>query len=183
MIETERLILRRFTGEDWEDLYGYLSDPEVVFYEPYPPFSMEECKKEALRRAGDEGFWAVCIKETKKLIGNITLMKADFDTFELGYVFHSEYQGKGYATESAVALVTYAFQQLNAHRVIALCNPENEKSWRLLERLNMRREGHLIKNIYFKKNEFGQPIWQDTYMYAVLDSEWALLQKEEPIKT
>jgi len=53
-----------------------------------------------------------------------------------------------------------------------MCNPLNEPSWRLLERLGMRREGHLIKNIYFKKDECGNPIWADTLEYAVLASEW-----------
>ena len=52
-----------------------------------------------------------------------------------------------------------------------MCNPVNTTSWRLLERLGMRREGHLIQNIYFKKDENGEPIWSDTFEYAILKNE------------
>ena len=52
------------------------------------------------------------------------------------------------------------------------CNPLNEHSWKLLEGLNMRREGTLIKNIYFKKDINGKPLWADTYEYGILKSEW-----------
>jgi len=53
-----------------------------------------------------------------------------------------------------------------------MCNPENERSWRLLERLGMRREGNLRKNIFFFRNEQGEPLWQDTYEYGLLREEW-----------
>lgn len=68
--------------------------------------------------------------------------------------------------------MNYAFKEWKVRRIIATCNPKNEPSWRLLERLNMRREGHLRKNIYFKANNNNEPIWQDTYEYAILASEW-----------
>ncbi len=172
MIETQRLIVRRFTSEDWKDLHEYLSDPKVVFYEPYEVFTENECKTEAIRRSNDDTFWAVCLKENKKLIGNIYLSMQEFDTWELGYVFNFSYQGKGYAIESARAVVDYAIKQCAVRRITAKCNPDNEKSWRLLERLNMRREGHLKQNVYFKTDGNNHPIWQDTYEYALLSSEW-----------
>jgi [ribosomal protein S5]-alanine N-acetyltransferase len=177
MIETQRLEVRRFTSDDWKDLYEYLSDPKVVFYEPYEVFKEDECKSEAIRRSKDDAFWAVCLKENKKLIGNIYLSKQDFDTWELGYVFNYNYQGNGYASESARAVVNYAIKQFKARRIIAMCNPDNEKSWRLLERLNMRREGYLKKNIYFKTDDNNRPIWQDTYEYGILSSEWINFSK------
>lgn len=174
MIETHRLTIRRFLPEDWKDLYAYLSDPRVVLYEPYGVFTAEECKSEAVRRSNNDAFWAVCLKEDKKLIGNIYLSMQGFDTWELGYVFNSSYQGKGYATESTKAVVDYAIRECAARRVIAKCNPDNDKSWKLLERLNMRREGHLKQNIYFKTDHNNHPIWQDTYEYALLSSEWKM---------
>ena len=63
----------------------------------------------------------------------------------------SRYQGNGYATEAARALVNDAFTNNNAHRVIARCNVLNTASWKLLERLGMRREGHLLQNVWFKR--------------------------------
>jgi len=171
-METERLILRRFTPNDWQDLYEYLSQEETVKYEPYDVFAEEAAKREAVRRSGDENFWAVCLKDSGKLIGNIYLAKQEFETWELGYVFNVDYQGMGYATEAARAIVDDAFRNHEAHRVAAMCNPLNEASWKLLERLGMRREGHLRQNIWFKKNKAGDPIWQDTYEYGILAGEW-----------
>ncbi|WP_310602897.1 GNAT family N-acetyltransferase [Anaerosporobacter sp.] len=171
-MESERLIMRRFTPEDWKDLYDYLSQDEVVRYEPYDVYSEEECKQEAINRSTDEAFWAVCLKETNKLIGNIYLAKQDFDTWELGYVFNPEYQGNGYATEAAAFLIDDILKNNNARRVIAMCNPHNQSSWKLLERLGLRREGHLIQNIYFKKDKEDNPIWSDTYEYGILAQEW-----------
>lgn len=172
-ILTERLIIRRFTENDWEGLYEYLSDEDVVRYEPYMPYTKEEAKQETINRSQNNDFWAVCLKDGK-LIGNIYFSKGEFDTGEIGYVFNKAYQGLGYATESAKVIVDYAFNELNIRRIIAVCNPLNESSWKLLERLKMRREGTLIQNIYFKKDSNGCPIWSDTYEYAILKSEWAL---------
>lgn len=86
--------------------------------------------------------------------------------------FTPKYYGKGYATESCRAIIDYGFRELKVRRVVAMCNPDNISSWKLLERLKMRREGHHLKNIYFKEDENGKPIWNDTYEYAVLADEW-----------
>lgn len=176
-METERLIIRRFNPNDWQDLYEYLSQAEVVKYEPYEIFTEDGSKAEVIKRSNNADFWAVCLKESGKLIGNIYLSKHDFDTWELGYVFNKNYQGYGYATEASKALLDDIFTNQNAYRVIAMCNPLNNASWKLLERLGLRREGHLIKNIYFKKDADNQPIWSDTYEYAILSSEWQELNK------
>ncbi len=160
-LETERLILRKFSGEDWKDLYEYLSQEKVVKYEPYDVFSEEKCKQEAIHRAEQDFFWAVCLKENGKLIGNIYFHQQEpnqFLTWEIGYVFNPSFYKKGYATESCKKILSYGFEQLQARRIIAMCNPINTPSWKLLERLNMRREGHLLKNIYFKLDEHGKPI-------------------------
>ena len=171
-METERLIIRRFRPDDWEDLHEYLSQEEVVKFEPYDVFTEEASQQEAIDRSGNDDFWAVCLKDTNKLIGNIYFAKQDFDTWELGYVFNLRYQGKGYATEASRALVNDAFMNKKAHRVIARCNVLNTASWKLLERLGMRREGHLIQNVWFKRDRNGQPIWADSFEYGILKAEW-----------
>lgn len=171
-METQRLLIRKFRPDDWQDLYEYLSQEEVVKYEPYEIYTEEASKQESINRSGNDSFWAVCLKDSEKLIGNIYLSKQDFDTWELGYVFNVHFQGKGYATEAAWALLDDAFRRRNARRVVAMCNPLNEQSWKLLERLGMRREGHLLQNIYFKQDKNDQPIWTDTFEYGILASEW-----------
>ena len=171
-METNRLIIRPFAVEDAEDLYAYLSREKVVRYEPYPPFTREQAAEEAVRRASDANFYAVVLRETGRVIGNLYFAPGDFDTWELGYVFHDAYWGRGYATEACRVLLMEAFAKENVHRVIAMCNPENTASWRLMERLGMRRESHLRKNIWFRRDENDQPVWQDTYEYAILWEEW-----------
>jgi len=175
-IVSDRLIIRRFTENDWQDLYEYLSDEEVVRFEPYDTYSEEQAKEEVINRARNEIFYAVTLKDSGKVIGNLTFIKGDFDTYELGYVFNRKYHGKGYATEGAKTLIEYGFSSLGARRIIAMCSSMNKPSWKLLERLNMRREGVLLQNAYFKVDSDGQPIWFDTYEYEILKSEWHKLK-------
>lgn len=177
-METERLNIRRFAPEDGEDLYEYLSIPEVVAFEPYDVFSKEACIREVLRRY-EEGkygsFWAVCLKQNQKMIGHIYFNQdgpEQFMTWEIGYVFNPAYSGQGYATESARRIMQYGFAELQAHRITAGVDVANTASWRLLERLGMRREAHMLQAVTFKVTEDGNPIWKDSYHYAMLSSEW-----------
>lgn len=169
-LETERLVIRYFKEEDAQDLYEYLSKEEVVRYEPYDAFTYEQAAEEAKRRADDKNFYAVALK-SGKVIGNLYFAEGDFDTWEIGYVFNSEYWGQGYATEAAKGLLDEAFTNWKVRRVIAMCNPVNTSSWKLMERLGLKREGHLRKNIFFFKDENGEPIWQDTYEYGLLKED------------
>lgn len=171
-METARLKIRSFLPDDGQDLFEYLSQPEVVKYEPYRAFTKEQAKQEAINRSNKSDFFAICLKDTGKLIGNVYLSKQEFETWELGYVFNLNYQGKGYATEAVTALIDSLFAGNKAQRIVAFCDPLNTASWKLLERLNMRREGHLIKNIWFFKDENDEPIWKDSYEYAILKEEW-----------
>ena len=106
------------------------------------------------------------------MIGNIYLSEQAFNTWELGYVLNSNYHGKGYATEAAIALVENLFVEDKAWRIVAMCDPLNTASWKLLERLHMRREGHLLKNVWFFKDENDVPLWKDTDEYAILKEAW-----------
>ena len=68
----------------------------------------------------------------------------------------------------ADAAIQAAFAS-GAHRIYAECDPENEASWRLLESLGFAREAHFRKNVYFKKDSSGNPIWKDTFVYSLLN--------------
>ncbi len=171
---TERLIIRKFSENDGEDLYEYFSNPNVLEFEPYKVFTKDEAYREAKRRAEDEKFLAVCLRNGK-LIGNLYFSKGEFETWEVGYVFNEKYWGYGYASESLLALMKYAFSSLNVRRIIAQCDPKNIHSWKLLERVGMRREGELLQNIFFFTDDKGNPIWKDTYEYGILKSEYVKL--------
>jgi [ribosomal protein S5]-alanine N-acetyltransferase len=170
-LTTDRLLLRAFRPEDAEDLYEYLSDEQVVRFEPYGLFTRAMCAREALARSLDDAFIAVCLKDTGKLIGNLYFETLSGGTCELGFVFSRAFQNRGYAAESAGELMRFAFTALGVLRIIARCNPQNERSWRLMERLGMRREKHLRQNVAFKTDDMGFPLWQDTFEYAILASE------------
>lgn len=170
ILKTGRLILRPFRESDEEDLFAYLSDPEVVKFEPYAPMTREQVRENLAWRMSTEEMIAVELRETGKLIGNVYLGRREFDSLEHGYVFHAGFWGKGYARESCEALTERAFRQ-GIHRIYAECDPENENSWHLLEKLGFRREGHLRKNVYFRKDAQGKPIWKDTYVYGKVEGE------------
>ena len=77
IVETERLILRKFKKEDAQDLFEYLSDKEVVKYEPYKPLTFDETKENLEWRIGTNEMIAVELKSIHKMIGNIYLGKRD----------------------------------------------------------------------------------------------------------
>jgi len=171
VIETERLIIRRFKENDWKDLMEYLSDEEVIRYSPYTIYTEEMAKSEVVERANKDDILAVCIKKTNKVIGELIYENGEFDAKEIGFFFNTQYQGKRYAFESASALINRAFNELKIRRITARCDALNLKSQRLLERLSMRREGTLKKHIYFKYDASGNPIWADTCLYGILNEE------------
>lgn len=174
-ITTPRLELRRFVPGDGPGLHAYLSRPEAVAFEPYPVQSAAECEVEARRRSADPDFWAVCLAASGELLGNLYFhpeQPAEWGTYELGYVFHPDHWGRGYASEAVTGLLAVAFDEWGVRRVTAHCNPANTASWRLLERVGLRREGHLRSAASFATDEAGRPVWHDAYLYAVLASEW-----------
>ena len=172
-LTTSRLILRPFEGDDWRELHAYLSDPEVVRFEPYDTFTEDQSRAEVRSRAKDDAFVAVCLADTGRVIGNLYLRKRRAGNYELGIVFNRAYWHQAYATEAATAALTYLFDQGEAHRIYAECNPDNRACERLLKRLHMRREGRLRLNESFRCDPAsGEPLWQDTLVYAILRDEW-----------
>ena len=86
---------------------------------------------------------------------------------EIGYVFDPAYVGQDYATEAVREELRSCFEDIGVRRVIAQCFADNEPSWRLMERLGMRREQHTKKDSLHRNGE-----WLDGMMYALLAEEW-----------
>ena len=168
--ETERLILRRFVERDLLDLFEYLSDGEVVKYEPYKPMTIKETKDNLKWRISTNEMVAVELKKNHKLIGNVFLGKRECETVEIGFVFNKKYGKKGYATESCLKLIKLAFEN-GIHRIYAECDPENQDSLRLLEKIGFIREAYIKKDKYFWKDEHNNPIWKDTLIYSKLNED------------
>lgn len=167
-IETDYLIIRNFELKDEKDLREYMLQRIDAEFEGYSDFKKEKSKEEIKFRAESDEFFAIELKETHKVIGNIYLGKREFNNRELGYVLNENYQNKGYGTQASKAIVEYAFEQ-GVHRVYAECAPQNIASWKVMEKIGLKREAYFRKNVYFHLDLEGNPIYWDTYVYAALN--------------
>jgi ribosomal-protein-alanine N-acetyltransferase len=164
-----RLRVRQLEPGDWAAVHAYASDPAVMAYIPEGTMSEQQARAFAAENAGEEArAFAVVLASSGELIGHM-FFHPWFGprTFEIGWVLHPRHHGHGYATEAARALLRYGFEELALHRVIATCQPENAPSWRVMEKLAMRREAHFRKCMHR-----GGTTWWDEYFYAVLEEEW-----------
>lgn len=89
---------------------------------------------------------------------------------ELGWVLHPDHAGHGYATEAVRELIRLCFEDLGLRRVTANCFAANEASWRLMERVGMRREIYTVRESLHRSGE-----WLDGMGYALLADEWRRL--------
>jgi RimJ/RimL family protein N-acetyltransferase len=173
-IPTERLILRNFRSGDWKELHAYLSLPETYRFEPGSPISEDEARLMAAERSRGDTFIAVESSPEGKLLGHLYFNltePAKFRTWELGYIFNPLYQGRGYCTEACRAIISHAFSALDAHRIVAFCDPLNPASWKVLERLGMRREGEFKQKAFFRSDASGAPLWHDCWAYGILEGD------------
>lgn len=173
-IVTQRLVIRRFAQDDLSDVLSFVSQASVAkvtspripateegvrkyieLQNSYPPFEDEQVCELAIER-----------KEDGKVIGFVGLIRQDPGQAEVGWVLAEEYRGQGYVTEAARALMDYGFSSLDLHRIHADTNTDNSPSYRVMERLGMRREG-LLKEAFFDDGK-----WVDRYIYAILADEW-----------
>jgi RimJ/RimL family protein N-acetyltransferase len=168
-IETDRLRLRSITVGDWLQIHRYMSDPEVTRWLPEGVLDEAASQAFAARHASDEGeAVAVVSKDGGELIGHMPYHPwFGARTHEVGWVIGRPHQGRGYATEAAHALLAHAFETLGCHRVIATCQPQNPPSWRVMEKLGMRREAHFRAGLLRPSGE-----WWDEYFYAILEDEY-----------
>jgi [ribosomal protein S5]-alanine N-acetyltransferase len=174
-METNRLILRELSEEDYEDIYELKSDQKVVKHLTWGPNSREQTlhslkKQIAFQNEENRQIYvlAVVIKNTKKVIGNALFMvrDQDFNTAEIGYFINSSYWKQGYGIEIVNGLLYLGFNTMDIHRIYAVCDSENAGSVNLLRRIGFRQEGHFIKNLKVK----GQ--WRDHFLFAMLKEEF-----------
>jgi RimJ/RimL family protein N-acetyltransferase len=172
----ERVALRRFLLDDVADFVAYRSAEQVARFQSwdaaYPREAGERFVREMMSRHPDTpGEWfqfAVALRATGRLIGDCAARPDGDDPrqCEIGFTIASEHQGYGYASEAARLLVGYLFTGRGKHRIAAYCDPRNAASAAVLERLGMRREGHLRESTWAK----GE--WTDDLVYGLLHDEW-----------
>jgi len=178
-IETARLRIRPFAERDLQQMIALYSEPEVLRYlyvgersnNEIAKSLQERCKKTAMAAEGDKLVLAVELKETGICVGEVILvwLSETHKSAEIGFLVHPGFQGRGYAYEATLPLLRFGFEVLQFHRIIGRCDGRNGASARLMEKLGMRREAHLIEN------EFIKGEWTDELVYAQLDREWRKL--------
>ncbi|MGW6502106.1 GNAT family N-acetyltransferase [Nonomuraea angiospora] len=141
-LETGRLILRRFTESDADNLFALHNDPEVMeFLNGGKPTPREVIVRETLPRFIESGFFAAIEKPSGAFLGWFHLRAprgTPDDEPELGYRLHTSAWGKGYATEGSLALIDKAFRELGARRVYAQTMAVNVRSRRVMEKCGLR---------------------------------------------
>jgi RimJ/RimL family protein N-acetyltransferase len=175
-LQTQRLLLRPFAATDFDALLAIHSRADVARYLYWDPRTAAEVRETldakvratAIVAEGDSVSLAAVLREGDELIGDCSLRwaSAEHRQAEIGFVFHPDHHGHGYATEAAAALLALAFEELRAHRVFGRLEARNAASARVLERLGMRKEAHLVENEHIK----GE--WQSEVVYALLEREW-----------
>lgn len=175
-LESDRLLLRPFQADDLAALLAMQSRPDVVrwlYHEPRDAEQTRELLEKKLastefRDGGGSIDFAVVLKQTGAVIGDVDLYltSAEHKQGEIGFVFHPDHQGRGYATEAGRLLLDLAFREYGLHRLVGRLESRNTGSARVLERLGMRREADLVENEWVK----GE--WQSETIYAILDREW-----------
>ena len=174
-LTTGRLVLREFVADDWRAVRAYQSDPRYLRF-----YAWEERNEADVRAfvAMFIGFQqetprrmfqlAITLPETGELIGNCGIRVRDpaAGVADIGYELDPRFWGRGYATEAARAMLAYGFGSLGLHRITAECLAENTASAHVLEKIGMRREGHLRENIWMKGRRW------DTLLYAILEYEY-----------
>ena len=143
MLETERLLLRRFTEDDVDAVYAMRSDADLMRFIREPQTNRSEAENwvdlvSSRWETQRIGFCAVIEKSSRKFVGWCGLWRLrETDEIEVGYALMKEFRGRGYASEASEAFLIYAFETLNLKEVVAVARPENRASWRVMERLGM----------------------------------------------
>jgi len=174
-IATDRLFMRPYREQDFEAVHAYarlIDACRFMAWGPNEPAHTRDFLGRVIAGRSEEPRlaheFAVVRRVDRLLIGGIGLnvRQPEDRGAELGYVISPDHWGRGYAIEITRALVAFGFLEVGLHRVSARVDPENAGSIRVLEKLGMRCEGHLVRTHRIR----GE--WRDHLIYAVLEDEW-----------
>jgi [ribosomal protein S5]-alanine N-acetyltransferase len=178
-LETDRLLLRPYKSSDFAAVHAYGKNPEISLHMTWGPNTEDMTRaflRTSIKASSDpeaRGYcYAIDLKDTGALIGGCSLVHTNREekTAMIGYAIDKPYWGRGYTTEAAAALLRLGFEKCGLHRIRSWCTPENTGSWRVMEKIGMRREGHEREAVFIK----GE--WRDWFQYAILDWEWKAKQ-------
>lgn len=183
-LETERLVLRKFTLDDAEDVFAYAGNPEVARHVSWDAHRTIEDSKGFLRwvldryEAGRASDWAITLKESGHAIGSIGMVDVDEKNArcEIGYVIAQPMWGRGLVPEALERVLAFLFEEGGMNRVEAVHVVENEASGRVLTKTGMQFEGLLRQRVQAKGR-----FW-DVRAHALVKQDWSRLQAERELK-
>ncbi|MFK3937479.1 GNAT family N-acetyltransferase [Alkalihalobacillus sp. NPDC078783] len=168
---TERLQIRPFKDEDFEDVFHIYSDEEACQYLLHSAWTEEDKQAHFKKKLNnqiltDEKPLSLAVVNQTKVIGDLSVWYTGMkDTVEIGYSFAQSAGGKGYASEAVHGLIQKLFIENGVHRIQANLDARNKASFRLCERVGMRKEAHFIQD-YWNKGE-----WTDSVVFGMLRSD------------
>lgn len=174
-VETDRLLLRPFVAGDLAAMTDMHARADVARYLLWEPRDAE-ASRAAFERHQDTRFAAdgdaLCLagieRTTGRFVGEFLLILTSLEHRggEVGYILHPDHHGRGYATEGTREMLRLGFERCGLHRIVGRLDGRNAASARVLEKLGMRREAHLVRN------ELVKGEWTDELVYALLEDEW-----------
>lgn len=184
-LRTERLRLRPAAVEDAEATWRVRRHEEVSRWMTAAPQTLEEYRTrfEDPKRLAK----TLVVELDGVVIGDLMLAVEDAWAqaevaehasevqAEIGWCIDPQHQGHGYATEAAEAMLRLCFEELSLRRVVANCFADNEASWRLMERLGMRREVYAVQESLHRSGQ-----WLDGMGYGLLAEEWRERRSSQP---
>lgn len=176
-VRTERLTFRPATEDDVDATWEFRRLPEVQQWMTSADADREQYRRRFLEP--DRLSKTLVVELDDLLIGDLMLAVGDAWSqsevkqqatgvqAEIGWCLSPDHQGRGYATEAVRELLRVCFEELGLRRVVAMCFADNVPSWRLMERLGMRREEHAVRDSLHRSGG-----WLDGLTYALLADEW-----------
>lgn len=171
-IETERLVLRRFTLDDVQDAYeGWYSDPEVAMCMQWEVHTDIEQTKKFITEYFIESYenlnsyrWAIALNENNKCVGSVGLFVAvDYHSVaDVAYALSKEYWNKGIISEALTAVIHYGLLEVGINRIEAFHAVSNPASGKVMQKAGMKYEGHARQKY---KSQRG---FEDSDLYAIL---------------
>ena len=168
ILETERLVLREMTPDDFDALYAVLADSDIMQHYPY---TFDEARvrgwiERNMERYQKDGFglWAVVLKETGEMIGDcgLTLQSIEGEMLpEIGYHIRRDCQRRGYASEAGRAVRDWAFERLDADCLYSCMKHTNVPSYSTAMAMGMEK----LKQYPDEANGI-------TYVYAITREAW-----------
>ena len=182
-LETDRLILRRFTPDDAQAMYeNWASDPDVTRYLTWQPYENRETADYVIGLwvndyQNEKNYqWAIESKELSAPIGSIAAveMNEDVESVEIGYCIGKRWWHKGFMTEALSAVICFFFEEVGASRVCACHDPQNPRSGSVMKKCGMQYEGTLRS---VGRNNQGVC---DASYYSILKSDYFRTAEEKP---